>query len=53
MEKKKETRELHYKLAVRLLELMLENGFLQQEEYEKIDELNRKTFSPELSEVYA
>ena len=48
---KKETREIQYKLAVKLLNLM-ESGFLQPEEYEKIDALNRETFSPELSRVY-
>ena len=53
MEQKKETKEMHYKMAVKLLELMLKNGFLLPEEYEKIDALNRETFSPELSEVYA
>lgn len=53
MEQEKETRELHYKMAVKLLDLMLKNGFLQPEEYEKIDALNRETFSPELAKVYA
>ena len=52
MEQKKEIREMHYKIAVKLLDLMLKNGFLLPEEYEKIDALNRETFSPELSEVY-
>ena len=47
---KKESRELSYKLAVKLLDLMLKNGFLLPEEYEKIDAL---TFKPELSKVYA
>ena len=37
---KKESRELSYKLAVKLLDLMLKNGFLL-------------TFKPELSKVYA
>lgn len=53
MERKKETKELHYKMAVKLLDLMLKNGFLLPEEYEKIDALNRETFSPELAKVYA
>ena len=30
---KKESRELSYKLAVKLLDLMLKNGFLLPEEY--------------------
>ena len=50
---KKESRELSYKLAVKLLDLMLKNGFLLPEEYEKIDAINRLTFKPELSKVYA
>lgn len=53
MEQKKETKELHYKIAVKLLDLMLKNGFLLPEEYKKIDSLNRETFSPELAKVYA
>ena len=40
-------------MAVKLLDLMLKNGFLLPEEYEKIDALNRLTFKPELSKVYA
>lgn len=52
MEKKKETKEMYYKMAVKLLDLMLKSGFLLPEEYEKIDALNRETFSPELAEVY-
>lgn len=53
MQQKKETNEMHYKLASKLLDLMLKNGFITPEEHEKIDRLNRETFSPELSEVYA
>lgn len=53
MKEKKEIREANYKLAVKLLDLMLKNGFLLPEEYEKIDALNRLTFEPELSKVYA
>jgi hypothetical protein len=49
---KKESREVNYKLAVKLLDLMLKNGFLLPEEYEKIDALNRLTFEPELRSVY-
>ena len=52
MEKKRETREMHYKLAVKLLEMMVKNGVLLPEESEKIDALNRESFSPELAEVY-
>lgn len=40
-------------MAVKLLDLMLKNGFLLPEEYKRIDALNRETFSPELQKVYA
>ena len=53
MERNKEAREMQYKLAVKLLDLMVDRGFLLPEEYEKIDALNRETFSPELAKVYA
>lgn len=49
----RETREMQYQLSRKLLDLMLKNGFLEPEEYAKIDTLNRSTFSPELAEVYA
>lgn len=48
----RETREVQYKLAVKLLALMVNNGFLLPEECERIDALNREVFSPELSKVY-
>ncbi len=51
-EERRETREVQYKLAVKLLRLMVNSGFLLPEEYDKIDALNRETFSPELSEIY-
>lgn len=53
MESGKEAREMQYKLTVKLLELMVNGGFLLPEESDKIDALNRETFSPELSKVYA
>lgn len=53
MQQKKDTNEMYYKLAVKLLDLMLRNEFITKEEYEKIDSLNRNTFQPELSGVYA
>lgn len=51
-ERGRETREVQYKLSVKLLGLMVNGGFLLPEEYEKIDALNRETFSPEFSEIY-
>ena len=52
MGQKKETNEVRYSVARKLLNLMLETGFITEEEYRKIDCLNRETFSPELSKVY-
>lgn len=52
MGQKKETNEVRYSVARKLLNLMLENGFISEEEYKKIDALNQETFSPELSKVY-
>ena len=53
MSEQRETREMQYRLSRKLLDLMLKNGFLEPEEYAKIDALNRSAFSPELAEVYA
>lgn len=53
MSKTEEANEVKYKVAVKLLNIMLRNGIITSSEYEKIDELNRQTFSPELAKVYA
>jgi hypothetical protein len=53
MSKSQETNEVKYKVALKLLNIMLRNGLISSAEYEKIDELNRQTFSPELAKVYA
>lgn len=45
--------EVKYKVALKLLDIMLRNGLISSAEYKKIDELNRQTFSPELAKVYA
>jgi hypothetical protein len=45
--------EVKYKVAVKLLDILLRNGLISLAEYKKIDELNRQTFTPELSGVYA
>ena len=47
-----ETREVRYSISRKLLDLMLKNGFITEDEYKKIDDLNRKSFAPEVSEVY-
>ncbi|MBR0599742.1 SHOCT domain-containing protein [Sinanaerobacter chloroacetimidivorans] len=52
MSKTEEANEVKYKVAVKLLNIMLRNGIITSSEYEKIDDLNRQTFTPELSKVY-
>ncbi len=52
MSKSQEVNEVKYKVALKLLNIMLRNGLISSSEYEKIDELNRQTFSPELAKVY-
>ena len=52
MTKEETLNEVEYKMALKLLKILLNREIINKEEYEKIDELNRQTFSPELSEVY-
>jgi hypothetical protein len=52
MSKSQAANEVKYKVAVKLLDIMLRNGLISPAEYKRIDELNRQTFTPELSEVY-
>ena len=44
--------EVQYKMALKMLDILLRRGFVTVEEYEKIDGLNRITFSPQLAKVY-
>lgn len=53
MNEKKEAREVHYSIARRILNQMLEERDITEEEYRKIDRLNWETFSPGLAKVYA
>jgi len=53
MSKTEEANEVKYKVTVKLLDIMLRNGIITPSEYQKIDDLNRQTFTPELSKVYA
>ena len=53
MSRTEEANEVNYKVAVKLLDIMLRNGIITSSEYKKIDDLNRQTFTPELSKVYA
>lgn len=52
MTKEQSSKEVEYKMAVKLLKILLCRGIITDEEYVEIDELNRQTFSPELREVY-
>ena len=53
MSKDQSANEVKYKVALKLLDIMFRNGLISPAEYKKIDELNRQTFTPELSKVYA
>lgn len=53
MSKTQEANEVQYKIAIKLLNILLRNGIITTDEYKKIDNLNRQTFTPELSQVYA
>ena len=52
MTKEQTLNEIEYKMALKLLNILLNREIINKEEYEKIDELNRQTFSPELAKVY-
>ncbi|MBZ2174356.1 hypothetical protein K8M07_03750 [Schnuerera sp. xch1] len=52
MTKEQSIKEVEYKMALKLLNILLTRGIITEDEYEKIDELNRQTFLPEFSGVY-
>ena len=52
MTKEQSVKEVEYKMALKLLKILLSRGIITDEEYIEIDELNRQTFSPELAKVY-
>ncbi|GKU31439.1 SHOCT domain-containing protein [Clostridium folliculivorans] len=45
-------RDMDYILAQKILSGMLENGLIYDDEFNKITALNRKSFSPYLTELY-
>ena len=53
MTKEQSIKEVEYKMALKLLNILLNRGIITKKELKRIDELNRQTFYPELSEVYA
>lgn len=52
MTKEQSAKEVEYKMALKLLNILLNRGIITDEEHLRIDKLNRLTFSPELGEVY-
>jgi hypothetical protein len=52
MTKEQSAKEVEYKMSLKLLNILLNRGIITKVEYVEIDELNRQTFSPELSKVY-
>jgi predicted transcriptional regulator len=45
--------EIQYKMALKMLNVLLRRGVVTEEEYRKIDSLNRQSFSPQLARLYA
>ena len=52
MTKEQSVKEVEYKMALKLLKILLSRGIITDEEYAEIDGLNRQTFSPLLAKVY-
>ena len=46
-------REVDYWRAYKVLQKMLKAGLISEEEFDKIDKLNRKTFSPMYAQLMA
>lgn len=44
--------EIKYKIALSLLNSLLEKGLITLSEFKEIDRLNRNSFTPTLAEVY-
>jgi len=43
--------ELNYCLALRIIKKMLIKGLITDDEFKKIDRLNRNSFKPELAQI--
>lgn len=52
MTKEQSKQEVQYKMAQKMLKILLYKGIVTEDEYEKIDDLNIQTFSPLLAKVY-
>lgn len=53
MSKEQSRQEVQYKIALKMLKILLRRGIVTEDEYKKIDTLNRQSFSPQLAKVYA
>ena len=53
MTKKQSKCEVQYKMAKKMLGILLRRGIVTEDECKKIDDLNRQSFSPQLAKVYA
>lgn len=52
MSKEQSRQEVQYKMSLKMLNILLRRGIVTEDEYEKIDTLNRQSFSPQLAKVY-
>ncbi|MFT4104769.1 MAG: hypothetical protein QM657_03330 [Lacrimispora sp.] len=52
MSKEQAANEVKYKITLKFLRILLQKDLITSEEYEKIDDLNRQTFQPQLAKVY-
>jgi len=52
MTKEQSQREIQYKMARKMLSILLNRGIITDAEFEEIEKLNRQTFSPQLAKVY-
>ena len=53
MSQKQFQNELYYRLSVNLIQKMLAKGLITEDEFKKIDALNRVSFSPKLAAIMA
>ena len=52
MDEEQMLRDMNYRLAQKILSGMQEKGLITDDEFNKITTLNRKSFSPYLTELY-
>lgn len=52
MTKEQAQNEEKYKISLKMLNALLEQGLITKEEYDEINILNLETFSPKLKDLY-